>query len=124
MIQVGTQLQVSDNSGAKIVECVKVLNKTRGNYGRIGDVLVVTVKEIVKKQKSKVKKGHMYKALVLETAAPQKRQDGSFYRSQRNATALLTAQGTPLGTRIQGISFYELRQKNYAKILSLSVTNI
>lgn len=124
MIQVGTQLHVSDNSGAKIVECVKVLHKTRGKYARIGDVIVVTVKETVKKQKSKVKKGHMYKALVLETAAPKQRQDGSFYRCQHNAAALLTVQGSPLGTRIQGISFYELRQKNFAKILSLSVANI
>ena len=124
MIQVGTQLHVSDNSGAKIVECVKVLNKTRGKYGRIGDILVVTVKEVIKKQKSKVKKGHMYKALVLETASPQRRQDGSLYRSQHNAAALLTVQGSPLGTRIQGISSYELRQKNHTKILSLSVTNI
>lgn len=124
MIQVGTQLQVSDNSGAKVVECIKVLSKTRGNFGTVGDLIVVTVKEVTKKQKNKVKKGNVYRAVILETSAEFQRADGSSLKSQRNTAVLLSVQGSPLGTRIQGLASYELRRKNFMKILSLSTANM
>ena len=124
MIQVGTQLQVSDNSGAKIVECIKVLSKTRGKFGKVGDLIVVTVKEVTKKQKNKVKKGNVYRAVILETASQFQRADGSSLKSQRNTAVLLSVQGSPLGTRIQGLASYELRLKNFMKILSLSTANM
>ena len=120
MILVGTRLQVSDNSGAKIVECIKVLNKLQS--ASLGDIIIVSVKETIAKQKSKVEKGGIYKALIVETAQGVQRKDGSVVQFARNSVVILSAQGTPLGTRILGLVTYELRKRNQSKVLSLATT--
>jgi len=118
MIQVGTRLQVSDNSGAKFVECIKLLNNIKA--AGIGDLIIISVKETIAKQKSKVEKGGVYKALIVETAKGLQRKDGSSIQFGRNSVVILTQQGIPLGTRILGLVTYELRKKNQSKILSLA----
>ena len=123
MIQVGTQLHASDNSGARIVQCVKILRKPKNKMARVGALLVVSVKTLVRKQKSKVKKGHLYKAIVCETKKHTLRVDGSNVACSRNTGILLSLQGTPVGSRIQGITPYELRVKGRTKLLSLSLAN-
>ena len=122
MILVGTQLNVSDNSGAKIIECIKILGKKSSSFASIGDIIVVSVKEITGKSKNtrKVEKGGIYKALVIETKKGIKRKDGSILRFHRNAALLLSDQGNPIGTRILGNVTYELRKKNQTKVLSLA----
>jgi large subunit ribosomal protein L14 len=120
MILVGTRLQVSDNSGAKIVECIKVLNKLQS--ASLGDIIIVSVKETIAKQKSKVDKGGVYKALIVETAQGVQRKDGSVIQFARNSVVILSAQGTPVGTRILGLVTYELRKRNQSKVLSLATT--
>lgn len=124
MIQVGSQLHVADNSGAKKVVCIKVLNKKKQRIGGIGEFILVTVKELNKKQTQKVKKGQIFKAVILETKAPLYRKDGSSLKFQRNTTALLSAQMSPVGTRIQSLVPYELRSKNLSKVLALSSFSI
>jgi large subunit ribosomal protein L14 len=124
MIQVGTHLQIADNSGGRIVQCVKVLQKTKQRYGRVGDLIVVTVKSLVRKQKSKVKKGHLYKAVILETKKSTRRPDGSIFTFARNTAILLSVQGGPIGSRIPGVTPYELREKKHTKLLSLSLANV
>ena len=118
MIQVGTRLQVSDNSGAKIVECIKVLNKLKS--ASIGDIIVISVKDTIPKQKSKVEKGGVYKDLIVETVQGTQRKDGSSIQFGRNSVVILSQQGIPIGTRILGLVTYELRRKNQSKILSLA----
>jgi large subunit ribosomal protein L14 len=118
MIYVGTKLQVSDNSGAKKVECIKVLNKRQSAF--IGDIIIVSIKSTTPKQKTKAEKGSIYKALVVETQNGVLRKDGSSIKFARNSVVLLTAQGIPLGTRILGLVTYELRKTNQSKILSLA----
>jgi large subunit ribosomal protein L14 len=120
MILVGTRLQVSDNSGAKIVECIKVLNKLQS--ASLGDIIIVSVKETIAKQKSKVEKGAVYKALIVETTQGVQRKDGSVIQFARNSVVILSAQGTPVGTRILGLVTYELRKRNQSKVLSLATT--
>ena len=124
MIQVGTQLYVADNSGAKKVECIKVFNKTTQRVGQVGELILVSVKELNEKQTQKVKKGQIFKAIILETRSPIHRKDGSSLKFQRNTALLLSPQLSPLGTRIQGLVPYELRQKNFTKILALSSSSI
>lgn len=125
MIQVGTRLDVSDNSGAKKVECIKILNRSGlGPSGSIGDQIIISVKETIAKQKSKVLKGGVYKALIVETVKGVQRKDGSGVQFNRNSVILLSQQGLPIGTRIQGFVTYELRKKNQSKILSLASTVI
>jgi large subunit ribosomal protein L14 len=118
MIQVGTRLQVSDNSGAKSVECIKILNNLRS--AAIGDFIIISVKETIAKQKTKVEKGGVYKALIVETLTGIQRKDGSSLQFARNSVVLLSQQGVPIGTRILGLVTYELRKKNQSKILSLA----
>ena len=118
MIYVGTKLQVSDNSGAKKVECIKVLNKRQSAF--IGDIIIVSIKSTTPKQKTKAEKGGIYKALVVETQNGVLRKDGSSVKFGRNSVVLLTAQGIPLGSRILGLVTYELRKTNQSKILSLA----
>ena len=118
MIYVGTKLQVSDNSGAKIVECIKILNKLQ--FASIGDSIIVSIKETIAKQKSKVDKGGIYKAIIVETVHGVQRKDGSSLKFGRNSVVVLSAQGTPIGTRILGLVTYELRQRSQSKILSLA----
>ena len=124
MIQVGTNLFVADNSGARYVQCIKVLHKPKQQMGYTGATLVVSVQSLVRKQKSKVKKGHMYRAIVCETKRMKPRADGSLLRCSRNTVILLSLQNNPIGSRIQGLTPYELRVKNHMKLLSLSLANI
>ncbi len=118
MIHIGTRLQVSDNSGAKTVECIKILDKLQS--ASIGDTIIISVKDTIAKQKSKVEKGGIYKALIVETVKGIRRKDGSALKFGRNSVVILSPQGTPIGTRILGIVTYELRRKNQSKILSLA----
>lgn len=118
MIHIGTRLQVSDNSGAKLVECIKILNKLP--FASIGDTIVVSIKETIAKQKSKVDKGGVYKALIVETVNGVQRRDGSSLKFGRNSVVVLSSQGIPVGTRILGLVTYELRKRNQSKILSLA----
>ena len=124
MIQVGTNLFVADNYGARNVQCIKVLHKPKQQMGYTGATLVVSVQSLVRKQKSKVKKGHMYRAIVCETKRMKPRADGSLLRCSRNTVILLSLQNNPIGSRIQGLTPYELRVKNHMKLLSLSLANI
>jgi large subunit ribosomal protein L14 len=121
MIYVGTQLQVSDNSGAKKLECIKVLGKKAGSPALLGDIIVVSVKDALPKHKSKVQKGEIYKAVIVETKQGIQRKDGSSLRLSQNSAILLSPQSSdPLGTRVLGRVTYELRKKNQTKILSLA----
>ncbi|KEI35219.1 50S ribosomal protein L14 [Allofrancisella frigidaquae] len=118
MIQMQTELQVADNSGAKRVECIKVLGGSHRRYASIGDVIKVTVKEA--SPKGKAKKGNVYNAVVVRTAKGVRRKDGSLIRFDNNAAVLLNANGQPIGTRIFGPVTRELRSEKFMKIVSLA----
>ena len=118
MIQQETNLDVADNSGARRVQCIKVLGGSKRRYASIGDVIVVSVKEAI--QRGRVKKGAVMKAIVVRTAKDIRRADGSTIRFDRNAAVLINAQGEPVGTRIFGPVPRELRGKNQMKIISLA----
>ncbi len=118
MIQNETVLQVADNSGARKVACIKVLGGSKRRYARVGDVIVVAVKEA--SPTGKVKKGEVQRAVVVRTAKEFRRSDGSSIRFDENAAVLLTKQGEPIGTRIFGPVTRELRSKGYMKIISLA----
>ena len=118
MIQTETVLDVADNSGAKRVACIKVLGGSKRRYARVGDVIVVAIKDAM--PGGKVKKGDVAKAVVVRTAKEFRRSDGSSIRFDQNAAVLLTAQGEPVGTRIFGPVTRELRGKGYMKIISLA----
>jgi large subunit ribosomal protein L14 len=118
MIQMQTELQVADNSGAKRVECIKVLGGSHRRYASIGDVIKVTVKEAA--PRGKAKKGTVYDAVVVRTAKGIRRSDGSLIRFDNNAAVLLNANGQPIGTRIFGPVTRELRNEKFMKIVSLA----
>jgi large subunit ribosomal protein L14 len=118
MIQMQTNLDVADNSGARRVQCIKVLGGSMRKYAHIGDVIVVSVKEAI--PKGRVKKGQVMKAVVVRTAAPVRRPDGSIIRFDRNAAVLVNNQREPIGTRIFGPVPRELRGKQHMKIISLA----
>ncbi len=118
MIQNETVLDVADNSGARKVACIKVLGGSRRRYARVGDVIVVAIKEAM--PGGKVKKGDVARALVVRTAKEFRRPDGSSIRFDDNAAVLLTKAGEPVGTRIFGPVTRELRAKGYMKIISLA----
>lgn len=118
MIQMQTELGVADNSGAKIVECIKVLGGSKRRYARIGDVIKVTVKEAI--PRGRVKKGEVLFAVVVRTKAGIRRQDGSLIRFDGNAAVLLNAKYEPIGTRIFGPVTRELRTEQFMKIVSLA----
>jgi large subunit ribosomal protein L14 len=118
MIQQETNLDVADNSGAKRVQCIKVLGGSKRRYASVGDVIVVSVKEAI--PRGRVKKGSVMKAIVVRTAKDIRRADGSAIRFDRNAAVLINAQGEPVGTRIFGPVPRELRAKNQMKIISLA----
>ncbi len=118
MIQNETILDVADNSGARRIACIKVLGGSKRRYARIGDVIVVAVKDAM--PGGKVKKGQVTKAVVVRTAKEFRRTDGSSIRFDQNAAVLLTGQGEPVGTRIFGPVTRELRGKGYMKIISLA----
>lgn len=118
MIQMQTNLDVADNSGARRVQCIKVLGGAKRRYARVGDIIVVSVKEAA--PKGRVKKGDVRKAVVVRTAADIKRRDGSVIRFDNNAAVLLNPNNEPLGTRIFGPVPRELRAKQHMKIVSLA----
>jgi large subunit ribosomal protein L14 len=118
MIQMQSMLSVADNSGAKRVQCVKVLGGTRRKYAGIGDVIVVSVKEAL--PESKVKKGELRRAVIVRTAKEVGRPDGTYIKFDDNSAVLITPQMEPVGTRIFGPVARELRAKNFMKIVSLA----
>ncbi len=118
MIQMQTNLGVADNSGAKRVQCIKVLGGSKRKYASVGDIIVVSVKEAI--PRGRVKKGDVMKAVVVRTAKDIHRPDGSSIRFDGNAAVLINAQGEPVGTRIFGPVTRELRAKNHMKIVSLA----
>jgi large subunit ribosomal protein L14 len=118
MIQSETNLEVADNSGARRVQCIKVLGGSKRRTASIGDVIVVSVKEAI--PRGRVKKGDMHRAVVVRTAKEIRRPDGSAIRFDRNAAVLINPQGEPIGTRIFGPVTRELRSKQHMKIVSLA----
>jgi len=118
MIQLRSMLEVADNSGAKRVQCVKVLGGSHRKYARLGDVIVVSVKEAL--PDSNIKKGSVTKAVVVRTRKESRRTDGSYIRFDQNAVVLINPQGEPVGTRIFGPVARELRWREYMKIISLA----
>ncbi len=118
MIQVQSMLEVADNSGAKKVMCIRVLGGSQRRYARVGDVIVVSVKEAV--PNSNVKKGSKAKAVVVRTRKETRRPDGTYIRFDQNACVLINAQGEPVGTRVFGPVARELRWKEFTKIVSLA----
>jgi len=118
MIQMQTNLTVADNSGAKSVQCIKVLGGSHRRYAGIGDVIKVSVKDAI--PRGKVKKGEVYNAVVVRTKKGIRRPDGSAIRFDGNAAVLLNAQLQPIGTRIFGPVTRELRSERFMKIISLA----
>ncbi len=118
MIQVETRLKVADNSGAKVVQCIKVLGGSKRKYARVGDVIVVAVKDST--PTSDVKKGSVQKAVVVRTAKEFGRKDGSYIRFSDNAAVVINDNGEPRGTRIFGPVARELREKGFMRIVSLA----
>ena len=118
MIQLRSMLEVADNSGAKRVQCIKVLGGSKRRYAGLGDVIVVSVKEAI--PEGNVKKGAVVKGVIVRTKRDSRRPDGSYIRFDQNAIVLINAQGEPIGTRIFGPVARELRWKEYMKIISLA----
>lgn len=118
MIQMGTMLDVADNSGARRVMCIKVLGGTRRRYAGIGDVIKVSIKEAI--PRGKVKKGEVLNAVIVRTKKEIRRPDGTTIRFDENAAVLLNAQLQPIGTRVFGPITRELRGENFMKIISLA----
>ncbi len=118
MIQMQTNLDVADNSGARRVQCIKVLGGSKRKYASVGDVIVVSVKEAI--PRGQVKKGDVRKAVVVRTAKEIRRDDGTAIRFDRNAAVILSNTGEPVGTRIFGPVVRELRAKKFMKIISLA----
>ncbi|HEY9548970.1 MAG: 50S ribosomal protein L14 [Kiloniellaceae bacterium] len=118
MIQMQTQLDVADNSGARRVQCIKVLGGSKRKTASVGDVIVVSVKEAI--PRGRVKKGDVHQAVIVRTAKEIRRNDGSTIRFDSNAAVLINKQGEPIGTRIFGPVTRELRAKNFMKIISLA----
>ncbi|CAN1592251.1 MAG: 50S ribosomal protein L14 [Candidatus Fonsibacter sp.] len=118
MIQVQTELFVADNTGARKVECIKVLGGSKRRYATIGDIIVVSIKDAI--PKGKVKKGDVHKAVIVRTRKEIKRLDGTSIKFDANAAVLVQPNGEPIGTRIFGPVTRELRNKNFMKIISLA----
>ena len=118
MIQVQSELNVADNTGARIVECIKVLGGSKRRYASIGDSIVVSVKDAI--PNGKVKKGSVHKAVVVRTRKSIYRNDGSQVKFDTNAVVLIDDKGEPIGTRIFGPVTRELRTKSQTKIISLA----
>ena len=118
MIQQETRLQVADNSGAREVMCIKVLGGTRRRYASLGDVIICSVKSVI--PGSEVKKKAVVRAVIVRTAQPSRRADGSYVRFDNNAVVLVDKDNNPRGTRIFGAVARELREKSFTKIVSLA----
>ena len=119
MIQVQTELFVADNTGARKVECIKVLGGSKRRYATIGDIIVVSIKDAI--PKGKVKKGDVHKAVIVRTRKEIKRLDGTSIKFDANAAVLVQPNGEPIGTRIFGPVTRELRNKNFMKIINLKL---
>jgi len=118
MIQMQSNLDVADNSGAKRVQCIKVLGGAKRKYASVGDIIVISVKEAI--PRGRVKKGDVRKAVVVRVAKELQRDDGSVIRFDRNAAVILNNNKEPIGTRIFGPVVRELRHMNFMKIVSLA----
>ena len=118
MIQMQTKLEVADNSGAKLVKCVKVLGGSKRMTASLGDVIVVAVQQVL--PGGKIKKGDVKKAVIVRTKYPIRREDGSYIRFDKNSVVILGNSNDPVGTRIFGPVARELRNKNFTKICSLA----
>ncbi len=118
MIQSESNLEVADNSGARRVQCIRILGGSRRRWASVGDVIVVTVKEAI--PRGRVKKGDIHRAVLVRTAKEIRRHDGTTIRLDRNAAVLINPAGEPIGTRIFGPVTRELRAKQYMKIISLA----
>ena len=118
MIQMQTNLDVADNSGARRVMCIKVLGGAKRRYASVGDVIVVSVKEAI--PRGRVKKGDVLRAIVVRTSKDIARKDGSTIRFDKNAAVIVNKQSEPIGTRIFGPVPRELRARNHMKIISLA----
>ena len=118
MIQMQSNLEVADNSGARRVQCIKVLGGSGRRSAGVGDVIAVSVKEAI--PRGRVKKGDVYRAVIVRTAKEVRRDDGTAIRFDRNAAVLLNKQNEPIGTRIFGPVTRELRSRNFMKIVSLA----
>jgi large subunit ribosomal protein L14 len=118
MIQMGTILDVADNSGAKKIACIQLLGGSSGQYGGVGDVITASVKEAL--PDGTVKKGQVVQAVIVRTKSAQRRQDGSYIRFDTNSAVLIDPQREPIGTRVFGPIARELREKRFMKIVSLA----
>jgi large subunit ribosomal protein L14 len=118
MIQMRTNLDVADNSGARRIQCIKVLGGSKRKTATVGDVIVVSIKEAM--PRGKVKKGEVHRAVIVRTKRDVYRADGSIIRFDKNAAVLISKQGEPIGTRIFGPVVRELRAKKFMKIISLA----
>ncbi|MDY0093346.1 MAG: 50S ribosomal protein L14 [Candidatus Vecturithrix sp.] len=118
MIQMQTMIDVVDNSGAKKIQCIKVLGGSKRKYARLGDLIIASVKEAT--PGGNVKKKDVVRAVIVRTTKEQRRQDGSYIKFDRNAAVLLSNQNEPIGTRIFGPVARELREKAFMKIVSLA----
>ena len=118
MIQMQTNLDVADNSGARRIQCIEVLGGSKRRYASVGDIIVVSVKEAI--PRGRVKKGDVHKAVVVRTRKEVRRADGTAIRFDTNAAVMLNNAGEPIGTRIFGPVVRELRSKNFMKIISLA----
>lgn len=118
MIQMQSNLDVADNSGARRVQCIKVLGGSKRRTAGVGDVIVVSVKEAI--PRGRVKKGDVHRAVIVRTSFPVRRQDGSVIRFDGNAAVLINKANDPIGTRIFGPVVRELRARRFMKIISLA----
>ncbi|MBL0338632.1 MAG: 50S ribosomal protein L14 [Rhodospirillaceae bacterium] len=118
MIQMQSNLEVADNSGAKRVQCIKVLGGSMRRYATVGDIIVVSVKDAI--PRGRVKKGDVHQAVIVRTSRHIHRNDGTSIRFDANAAVLINKQREPIGTRIFGPVTRELRSKNFMKIISLA----
>ena len=118
MIQMQTNLDVADNSGARRVQCIKVLGGSKRRVASVGDIIVVSIKDAI--PRGKVKKGDVHKAVIVRTVFDIKRDDGTVIRFDRNAAVLINKDKEPIGTRIFGPVVRELRSRGFMKIISLA----
>ena len=118
MIQMQSRLKVADNTGAREIMCINVLGGTRRKYAYVGDIIIASVKRAI--PNAGTKKGDVVRAVVIRTAHPYKRPDGSYIKFDENAAVILTDKNEPKGTRIFGPVARELREKQYTKIVSLA----
>lgn len=118
MIQLRTRLKVADNSGARLAECIRVLGGSSRRYARVGDIIVVTVKQVT--PGAPIEKGQLSRAVVVRQRQPMRRPDGSIIRFDENACVLIGDQQNPRGTRVFGPVARELREKDFMRIVSLA----